>query len=553
MIAHYGTTAGCLLALTLLAGCLSQEKTPTASHQALEPPKEMLADRRAQDAIEAKAEPAPMRRSLAAGAAVGGAAFQAPRVDRDRERYDPIVGNPVARVAEQPVSTFSIDVDTASYANVRRFIEGGSLPPQDAVRVEELVNYFPYDYPAPRSLARPFSVSTELAPTPWNPKTHLLHIGLKGYDIEPAARPAANLVFLLDVSGSMNSPDKLPLVKRSLKLLTNELTAKDRVAIVVYAGAAGVVLEPTPGNEKARIVAALDRLQAGGSTAGGAGLELAYVLAAQNAKEGQIDRVILATDGDFNVGITDPARLEDFIERKRETGVTLSILGFGRGNYNDALMERLTNKGNGNAAYIDSLMEARKVLVEELSSTLLTIAKDVKIQIEFNPDTVAEYRLVGYENRLLRREDFDNDKVDAGDIGAGHSVTAIYEIALVGDGGERLPPLRYQQAAQGQSDFVDELAYLKLRFKQPDGNRSELIQASIRVEDIKPALAETSQNFRFAAAVAAFGQLLRGGEAMQDFSMADAVALARDARGEDRGGYRAEFIRLAGLAESLAK
>ena len=539
--------AGCAMALAVLAACGGPgAEPPTAAA-----PQGALADKRAvaEVARDAKMERAPLLR----GATQMGSRLVYAPAAQERETYDPITGNQVARVAEQPVSTFSIDVDTASYSNVRRFIENGRLPPGDAVRIEELVNYFDYDYPAADSQARPFSLTTELAPTPWNPKTHLLHIGLKGYEVAKAERPAANLVFLLDVSGSMNSPDKLPLVKRSLRLLTNELGPEDRVAIAVYAGAAGVVLEPTPGDRKAKIAMALDKLRAGGSTAGGQGLELAYALAAENFNKAGINRVILATDGDFNVGITDPRQLEDFIARKRESGVTLSILGFGRGNYNDALMERLTNAGNGNAAYIDSLMEARKVLVEELDSTLLTIAKDVKIQIEFNPQTVSEYRLVGYENRLLKREDFDNDKVDAGDIGAGHSVTAIYEIALVGDGGERLPPLRYQPSAKGQFDFVDELAFLKLRFKQPGGNNSELIQASIRVEDIKPDLVETSQNFRFAAAVAAFGQLLRGGTDMEDFAMADAIALARNARGEDRWGYRSEFIRLAALAESLSK
>jgi len=469
-----------------------------------------------------------------------------------REKYDPIESNPVTRVVERPISTFSIDVDTAAYANVRRFLEGGQMPPKDAVRVEELINYFSYDYPVPEDLDPPFSLVTELAPTPWNSRTHLLHIGIKGYEVEQEERPAANLVFLVDVSGSMNHPDKLPLVKRSLEMLTKELQPSDRVAIAVYAGAAGVVLEPTPGDEKSTILSALDKLQAGGSTAGGEGLELAYALADESFDEDRVNRVILATDGDFNVGLTDPRQLEDLIVEKRESGVSLSILGYGTGNYHDALMERLSNAGNGNAAYIDSLKEARKVLVEEMNATLLTIAKDVKIQIEFNPEQVAEYRLIGYENRLLRSQDFTNAKVDAGDIGAGHSVTAIYEIALTGSGGERLPDLRYQPA--GETDrHSEELAFLKLRYKQPESGISQPIEKIIGRSEILAGIEAASQNFRFAAAVAAFGQLLRGAELMEDYTLADAAALAQSARGEDPWGYRSEFLQLARLAQSLRK
>ena len=473
-------------------------------------------------------------------------------VEVSGETYDEIVSNPVTAAAEEQVSTFSVDVDTAAYANVRRFLEAGQLPPQDAVRIEELINYFDYDYPASRSLERPFAVTTELAPTPWNSKTHLLHIGIKGYEVARRERPPANLVFLVDVSGSMDSPDKLPLVQRSLEMLTKELRAEDRVALVVYAGAAGVVLEPTAGDRKAKILEAIRNLRAGGSTAGGAGLALAYDLAAENAGEDKANRVILATDGDFNVGITDPDALVDFISEKRAGGVALSVLGYGTGNYNDALMEGLSNAGDGNAAYIDSLKEARKVLVEEMSATLLTIARDVKVQIEFNPANVAEYRLIGYENRLLRRQDFTDDRVDAGDIGAGHSVTALYEIALTGAGGARLPALRYQ-TAEAAPDFSEELAFLKLRFKRPQSDASEPIERIVRRSELSDSLAATSYDFRFAAAVAAFGQLLRGGNLMEDFTMADAVALARDARGEDPWGYRAEFVQLARLAESLGK
>ncbi len=469
---------------------------------------------------------------------------------QDREKYDPIVSNPVTRVAEKPVSTFSIDVDTAAYANVRRFLEEGRMPPRDAVRVEELINYFRYDYPAPDSLDAPFSLATELAPTPWNTRTHLLHIGIKGYEVERDERPDVNLVFLVDVSGSMNHPDKLPLVKRSLQMLAKELRPGDRVAIAVYAGAAGVVLEPTPGDERRKILAALERLRAGGSTAGGAGLELAYALAEESFDAARVNRVILATDGDFNVGVTDPRQLVDLITEKRESGIALSVLGFGAGNYQDALMERVSNAGNGNAAYIDSLKEARKVLVEEMNATLLTIAKDVKIQIEFNPAQVAEYRLIGYENRLLRRQDFRNDQVDAGDIGAGHSITAIYEIALTGRGGARLPDLRYQKGMAGDS-YSEEIAFLKLRFKPPKSDRSQAVSKPIFYDERSENLSTASENFRFAAAVAAFGQLLRGGELMEDYTLADAIELAKGARGADPWGYRSEFLQLVHLAESL--
>ncbi len=470
---------------------------------------------------------------------------------QDRESYAPIESNPIQRVTESPVSTFSIDVDTAAYANVRRFIEAGQMPPRDAVRVEELINYFSYDYPIPTDPERPFSVTTELAPTPWNPRTHLLHVGLKGYELERAERAPANLVFLVDVSGSMQSQDKLPLVKRSLQLLTRELGPDDRVAIAVYAGAAGVVLEPTAGDDKRTIKAALDKLEAGGSTAGGAGIRLAYALAEENFDPEAINRVILATDGDFNVGVTNPQRLQDLIAKKRDSGIALSVLGFGTGNYNDDLMERLSNHGNGNAAYIDNLNEARKVLVDELNSTLMIIAKDVKIQIEFNPAVVAEYRLIGYENRLLRRQDFTDDRVDAGDIGAGHSVTALYEIAFTDGGGTQIPDLRYQTTTVPADTNSDEIAFLKLRYKAPESNTSRPIEQAIMRDEVLESIDATSKNFRFAAAVAAFGQLLRGGALMSDYELADAIQLARDARGEDGFGYRSDFVQLARLAESL--
>ncbi|KAB2923971.1 MAG: VWA domain-containing protein [Candidatus Contendobacter sp.] len=469
----------------------------------------------------------------------------------DRERYAHQEENPVKRAAEQPVSTFSIDVDTGSYANVRRFLNGGRLPPRDAVRVEELINYFDYDYPPPDSRQPPFRVSTELAPTPWNPKTLLLAVGIKGYELPKTQLPPANLVFLIDVSGSMESPDKIGLLKPALKLLARQLRSEDKVAIAVYAGAAGMVLEPTPGSQKARIEAALDRLSAGGSTNGGAGIQLAYNLAREGFVEGGVNRVILATDGDFNVGTVNFEALRNLVETQRKSGVALTTLGFGTGNYNDQLMEQLADAGNGNYAYIDTLREANKVLVEQMSATLLTIAKDVKIQIEFDPAVVEEYRLIGYENRVLRREDFNNDAVDAGDIGAGHTVTALYEIALKGSGGSLTEPLRYGKPAENIEPRGDEIAFLRLRYKQPDGDVSQLLEWPIRRQSAVRDAREASERFRFAAAVAGFGQALRGGRYTGQFGYDGVLALARAARGPDPHGYRGEFLTLVGLAKSL--
>ncbi|MEN1729222.1 MAG: VWA domain-containing protein, partial [Pseudomonadota bacterium] len=447
----------------------------------------------------------------------------------DRENYAPIDTNPIKLVSEEPVSTFSIDVDTGSYSNVRRMLNNGRLPPQDAVRVEEMINYFSYDYPVPDAGEAPFSVQVEQAITPWNDNTRLLQIGLQGYEPDPDSIPASNLVFLLDVSGSMNSPDKLPLLVNSMKMLTRELGEDDRVAIVVYAGASGVVLESTPGDEDAKIAAALDRLSAGGSTNGAAGIEMAYAQAREGFIEGGVNRVILATDGDFNVGTVSFEALIDLVERQRDSGIALTTLGFGQGNYNDHLMEQLADAGNGNHAYIDNLNEARKVLVDELTSTLLMIAKDVKIQIEFNPAVVAEYRLIGYENRLLNREDFNNDQVDAGDIGAGHTVTALYEIALVGSEGQRVDPLRYQNEGQAEraSSQSRELAFLRLRYKAPDEDVSQLIEQPIEFE-ARPSM---SPRLSWAASVAAFGQFLSGGVHLNGFSLADIEAIAQPARG----------------------
>jgi len=468
----------------------------------------------------------------------------------NRENYAHFSDNPLHRVAEDPFSTFSIDVDTGAYSNMRRMLHAGNRPVKDAVRTEELINYFSYGYPRPNRKATPFSITTEVGPSPWNADAHLLHIGIQGYDVPREQLPASNLVFLVDVSGSMQSPDKLELLKSALRLLVRELKADDRVSMVVYAGASGVVLETTAGDQTATIMAALDGLTAGGSTNGGAGIRLAYALAQQVFIKDGINRVILATDGDFNVGTIDFEMLKQLVEDRREAGIGLTTLGFGSGNYNDHLMEQLADAGNGNYAYIDTLSEARKALVDEMSSTLMTIAKDVKIQVEFNPAAVAEYRLIGYENRALAREDFSNDKVDAGDIGAGHSVTAIYEIVLTGSAGQRLDGSRYQPEHRATSS-TGELALVKLRYKQPDGETSTLIERPVQRTEIVKGIGQTSEHYRFAAAVAGLGQILRGGKYTGEFSYPEVLVLARGARGNDPFGYRGEFLQLANLASSL--
>lgn len=462
-----------------------------------------------------------------------------------RERYAGKAVASIKTVADEPVSTFSVDVDTGSYSNVRRFLTQGQLPPADAVRTEEMLNYFRYDYVTPKDRSRPFSVSTDMSLTPWNSQSRLLRIGIKGFDLPRSARPASNLVFLVDVSGSMNSPDKLPLVKNALSMLADRLGPNDKVSIVVYAGAAGIVLEPT--NKANYVKAALDCLEAGGSTAGGQGMELAYATARANFIKGGVNRVIMATDGDFNVGISSNEGIEAIVKRNRESGITLTTLGFGQGNYNEAMMERVADVGNGNYAYIDSAMEAQKVLDEEMAATIFTIAKDVKIQIEFNPAQVKQYRLIGYENRALAEEDFDNDQVDAGDIGSGHQVTALYEIVPVRSRGW-LPDRRYEANRVAQRPIASpsgELAWLKLRYKLPNADRSMLIETPIaanRADMSRPAVGDMA----FAASVAAFGQRLRGDSYMGSFGYADIRRLA----GEQRGYLREEFLKLTRLAES---
>jgi Ca-activated chloride channel homolog len=466
------------------------------------------------------------------------------------EKYAERDDNPVRRASEEPVSTFSIDVDTGSYSNVRRMLRGGMRPPADAVRAEEMINYFDYGHPGPSSLATPFRVTTELAPAPWNGKRQLLMIGIKGYDVPRAQLPPANLVFLIDTSGSMQSEDKLPLLKQSFAQLVEQLRPQDRVTMVVYAGSAGLVLEPTPGSEKTRILAALDALSAGGGTNGGTGIELAYAMAKQAFVKDGVNRVILATDGDFNVGTTDQKALETLVGDQRKHGIALTTLGFGQGNYNDAMAERLADVGDGNHAYIDTLQEARKVLVQEMQSTLLTIARDVKIQIEFNPLQVAEYRLIGYENRMLKREDFANDRVDAGDIGAGHEVTALYEITLVGSGAERLPALRYQTPETKGGAMSGELAHLRLRYKRPGEDSSRLIETPI-ARPHEPRRYAPSASLRFAATVAAYADALRGGKNIEGWTWEDIARSARETIGGDPWKQRAEFIGLVDDARRI--
>ena len=489
----------------------------------------------------------PMSKMMAPSS-VGFAYLPAP-MPQERENYAHLSDNPIHRAGEDPVSTFSIDVDTGSYSNVRRFLNQGQLPPADAVRVEELINYFTLaDAPA-KSLDTPFAVHTEVATTPWNAKTKLLRVGIKGY-APTGPVPPSNLVFLVDVSGSMNSPDKLPLVQSSLKLLTRQLTAKDRISLVTYAGATAVVLEPTPGDQRATIEQAIDRLTSGGGTAGGAGIQMAYQQAEKAFIKGGNNRILLATDGDFNVGVTRFETLIDMVKEKRKTGIALTTLGYGSGNLNDQLMEQLADSGDGNYSYIDSLQEAQKVLVAQRSATLLTIARDVKIQVEFNPTVVAEYRLIGYENRALKREDFSNDKVDAGDIGAGHSVTALYEVALVGEGGERVDPLRYSAEPKAVAKG-NELAFVRLRYKRPEQDTSRLIEQPVRAASSVP-FAQASDALRLTAAVAAFGQKLKGGTYTGDFGYEQIAALAKSARAADDSESVGEFVKLVGLAQGLS-
>lgn len=478
-----------------------------------------------------------------------------PKDDFNREGYDNISENKFLKASDNPLSTFSIDVDAASYSNMRRFINQGQIPPAGAIRIEEMVNYFKYEYPQPMN-NEPFSINTEISDAPWNKDHKLVLIGLQGKKIPTENLPASNLTFLIDVSGSMQGPERIGLVKASLKMLVDQLRQQDKVSIVVYAGAAGLVLSPTSGSEKTKIKDAIDNLEAGGSTAGGAGLKLAYKTAKENFLKNGNNRVILCTDGDFNVGESSDDAMERLIEEERKSGVFLTVLGYGMGNYQDAKMQKLADKGNGNHAYIDGITEAKKVLVNEFGGTLFTIAKDVKLQIEFNPAKVQGYRLIGYENRMLAKEDFNDDKKDAGELGSGHTVTALYEVIPVGIKSSFLKdvdPLKYQKEVTplSKSSQTDEIMTVKFRYKAPDADVSKLIEHPVKDNQI--AIAKTSDNFRFAASVAQFGMLLRNSEFKSNASYSDVLALARKAKGSDEEGYRSEFVRLVESAQLLAK
>lgn len=527
------------------AGTLDRVEVTGARVKRAEMERAQLRASAAAKSAYAPAAPPPPAMLAYAGNSADGYAPLAPvyvqQQPANTEKYEQRTDNPVHRASEEPVSTFSVDVDTGSYSNVRRMLRDGVRPQADSVRAEEFINYFSYGHPAPANRDIPFRVTTELAAAPWNPQRQLLMIGIKGYDVPKATLPPSNLVFLLDTSGSMDSPDKLPLLKQAFSMLVPQLREQDRVSIVVYAGSAGLVLPPTPGDRHEEILAALDRLQAGGSTNGGDGIRLAYDMAKKAYLKNGVNRVILATDGDFNVGTVSQEALETLVGDQRKSGIALTTLGFGQGNYNDAMAERLADVGDGNHAYIDTPQEARKVLVEEMQATLLTIARDVKIQVEFNPAQVSEYRLIGYENRLLKREDFANDKIDAGDIGAGHEVTALYEITPTGSGADRLPALRYGTGKATAGKGTGELAHLRLRYKLPGNDSSRLIEDPILASSLT---AKPGESFRFASAVAAYADLLRGGTHIDGWNWNDVARAARGAEGDDRFGLRREFAEL---------
>lgn len=511
---------------------------------------EQLAD---QELLNAE-QPPRARKSLAlnqvrsAPATFSGTVMQLPS---PTESYKPINENGFLSVGQQPVTTFSVDVDRAAYSNVRRFLNNGQMPPEDAVRIEEMINYFDYDYPQP-SGEHPVAITAETTDSPWNPGLKLVHIGLQAKTVSTENLPASNLVFLIDVSGSMSDPNKLPLLKQAFKLLVDQLRAEDKISIVAYAGSAGMVLAPTAGSEKKTIKDALDKLEAGGSTAGGEGIELAYDLAKKHFLSKGNNRVILATDGDFNVGISSESELQKLIEEKRKAGIFLSVMGFGMGNYKDSQVETLADKGNGNYAYIDNIQEARKEFVQEFGGTLFTIAKDVKIQIEFNPAHVQAYRLIGYENRALRNDEFNDDKKDAGDMGSGHTVTAIYEIVPKGVQTSYIgasDALKYQQSNANATGNTDEMMTVKVRYKKPDSEKSALFDLPVKAASV--AFEKCSENLRFASAVAEFGLVLRGSEYKGKATYADVIQRARGAFGKDEEGYRAEFVQLVKAAQSL--
>jgi len=549
------------IAAGVLAACQSSEPVPgETTEAAAEPALESVVVTGSSNKISDRARP---QQDYSVGGAVALAevapappppppAPSAQIEPADRERYEDVEINPVKLVSEEPVSTFSIDVDTASYSVARRYLNDGVLPPTDAIRIEELINYFDYTYPRPDAGDHPFATHVSVTPSPWAEGRDLIHIGIQGYDLVPEERPPLNLTLLVDVSGSMNSPDKLPLARKALKLLVDQMDENDTISMVVYASAAGTVLEPTPGDQKTKILGALDNLSAGGSTAGGEGLRRAYALAEQSFIEDGVNRIMMVTDGDFNVGITQDERMEDFVTRKRESGVYLSVMGFGRGNYNDQLMQTIAQAGNGTAGYIDTLAEARKWMDDDLSSNLFPIADDVKIQIEFNPAAVVEYRLIGYETRILNREDFNNDQVDAGDIGAGASVTAIYEITPVGSDARQIDPSRYATTPPAVG-ITEEMAFLKLRYKRPGEADSTLVTEPIMASARLASLRDADETVRFSTAVAAYGQMLRTDPYMSDsFGWDEIIALANSAKGPDAFGYRAEFVQLARAAKTAA-
>lgn len=511
------------------------------------------------EVVQGRVAGAKMERSLnfklsksSADMAMSSGMYFAPQESKayhNTEEYATIHENGFKKVLDKPLSTFSIDVDAASYSNMRRFINNGQLPPKDAVRIEEMINYFGYDYKNPTG-KDPFSINTELSKAPWNEKHMIVQVGLQGKKIEMDNLPASNIVFLIDVSGSMSAPNKLPLLKSAFKLLANELRPQDKVSIVVYAGAAGLVLPPTDGNDKKSMMEALDRLNAGGSTAGGAGIKLAYKTAMENFVEGGNNRIVLATDGDFNIGASSNGEMERLIEEKRKSGVFLTVLGFGMGNYKDSKMEILADKGNGNYAYIDNMKEAKKVLVNEFGGTLFTIAKDVKIQVEFNPSVVQAYRLIGYENRKLNDEDFNDDKKDAGELGSGHTVTALYEVIPVGVESEfvkNIDPLKYQGKSNPIAMDAEELLTVKFRYKEPDGDKSKLITQVVKNEVARP-----SENLQWTMAVTGFGMLLRDSEFKGDVSYTSILEMAKSAKGKDQFGYRREFIDLVDIAKGIS-
>lgn len=551
-------TLAIITSLTLMVGCSESNTAESAKTNRNETA--MIEPQITPAVVEEAVAPAPQMEKMgrvALSRAMGDQVFvsmpmppQEHYQAENRDSYLDTPSNGIHLVTTSPLSTFSVDVDTGSYANVRSYLKMGNKPPADAIREEAFINYFDYSYPTPVTKVQPFSVSTELAPAPWNESRQLLRIALKGYDIPVNERKPSNLVFLVDVSGSMSDPNKLPLLVQSLSLMVKNLTADDKVSLVTYAGQSSVVLEPTKGDDAQTILAALKSLQAGGGTYGESGIKLAYQQAQKGFIKEGVNRVILATDGDFNVGVTDLDALKNLVEQEREKGISLTTLGVGRGNYNDGMMEQLANIGDGNHAYIDTLHEAQKVLLRQMSGTLQSIAEDVKIQVEFNPDTVKEYRLIGYQNRQLRDEDFNNDKVDAGEIGAGHTVTALYEITLAGDQGQ-IDDLRYQPTKKASAGFGSELAQVKVRYKLPGSEQSKLTTQLVKAYAGATEFKTASSDFQFATAVAAFAQKLKDNHYVDGLAYSQIADIARDNRGNDPYNYRGEFISLVEIAQNL--